>query len=60
MKNQTFPVITEALIEELNKRWPEQCAELRMTDREVWFAAGARSVIRFLNGVYQDQQESVL
>ena len=57
---RNFPTITEALIVELNKRWPEQCADPQWTDREVWISAGQRSVVRFLNTVYEEQQQSVL
>ena len=60
MKDKGFPNITEALIKELNTRWPEQCADMSWAEREVWFSAGQRSVIRFLNGVYKEQNETVL
>jgi hypothetical protein len=43
-----LPLIPEALVTRLDKLFPEQSADLKWTDREVWFRAGQRSVIRFL------------
>ena len=61
MSNErNFPTIPEALIVELNKRWPEQCADPQWTDIEIWISAGQRSVVRFLNAVYEEQQQTVL
>jgi len=57
-KETGFPVISKSLISELNKRWPELCAELSWDEKQVWFYAGQRAVIRFLNGVYESQQEN--
>jgi hypothetical protein len=59
-KKSPFPEVPRDLLEELNQRWPEQSADLQWTEKEVWHNSGARSVIRFLNAVYKDQQESLL
>ena len=56
-QESAFPRLPETLIKELNRRWPEMCADLSWDEKTVWYAAGQRSVIRFLNAIYQDQQE---
>ena len=55
-----FPTISEAMIVELNNRWPEMCADLSWETKQVWFAAGQRSVIRFLNAIFNEQQQNAL
>ena len=55
-----FPMITEAMSVELNNRWPEMCADLEWTERLVWFRSGQRSVVRFLNLVFHEQQQNIL
>jgi len=55
-----FPQISDALIKELNLRFPEHCAELEWEEKQVWFVSGQRAVVRFLNHHYKQQQENVL
>lgn len=55
-----FPTIPESIIVELNKRFPECCADLEWPVKQIYFMAGQRAVIRFLNQLYNEQQESVL
>tara|TARA_R100001594_G_scaffold63114_1_gene97550 strand:- start:98 stop:295 length:198 start_codon:yes stop_codon:yes gene_type:complete len=55
-----FPVLSEALLKELNSRFPEQCPDLSWDMKTVWYASGQRSVIRLLNTIYQEQQETLL
>ena len=43
-----LPVLSVDLIEALSKDYPERCPGLDMTDREVWFYAGQRDVVRNL------------
>lgn len=38
-------MMTADLIAELDKDFPNQCPSLSLTDREVWFKAGQRSVV---------------
>jgi len=52
-----FPLISEDLLKELNNRFPEQCAELSWDTKQVWYAAGQRSVIRLLLQVSKEQRE---
>jgi len=55
-----FPILSEALIRELNARFPEQCPELDWEPNLIWYTTGQRSVVRLLNAVYQEQQETIL
>tara|TARA_Y100001963_G_C6582872_1_gene354299 strand:+ start:291 stop:488 length:198 start_codon:yes stop_codon:yes gene_type:complete len=58
IKKQTaFPDIPEELLGELDSRFPEKCAELSWDEKEVWFAAGQRSVVRFLLQIHKEQRE---
>lgn len=59
-KPKPFPSIPEALIKELNDRFPEKCADLDWDDRKVWFYSGQRAVIRFLNQIFQEQRDDSL
>lgn len=55
-----FPIIPEELLKELNRRFPEQCAELDWEEKTVWYSTGQRSVVRLLNALYNEQQENLL
>ena len=46
--------------EELNKLFPEMSADLKWSDKEVWFRSGQRSIVRFLNSHYIKQNENVM
>ena len=48
MNEAPFPDVPDTLIKELDRRFPERCPDMKWTDREVWFNAGARSIVRFL------------
>ena len=48
-KLDKFPPISKDFIEELNKLFPEMSADLKWSDKEVWFRSGQRSIVRFLN-----------
>ena len=50
--------IPKGLLDDLNKRFPDRCPDISWTDREVWFKAGQRSVIEFLNSAHERQVES--
>jgi hypothetical protein len=54
------PEISPALIEMLAERYPDRCPALTMSDREVWHAAGAASVVDFLKQLFAEQQENIL
>ena len=41
-------LITPQLVAFLRERFPDRCPDVQMPDREVWFASGQASVVRFL------------
>lgn len=52
-----IPDLTEAQIKALEEIFPEQSADLNWSDREVWFKAGERAVVRYLKQQYDLQFE---
>jgi len=55
MKN--FPEVSKALLDALDKRFPDRCPSSGMNDREIWMEVGCRRVVQFLQSVYQEQNE---
>lgn len=55
-----FPPVPEVLLKELETRIPEKCPELSFTDREVWFYAGQRALVRLLREKFREQNETIL
>jgi hypothetical protein len=55
-----FPPVPEVLLKELEFRIPEKCPELSFTDREVWFYAGQRALVRLLREKFREQNETIL
>lgn len=55
MTQPKFPLIPPSLFSELDRLFPEACPDLKDSDREVWFKAGERSVIRFLKSKLDEQ-----
>jgi hypothetical protein len=60
MEEIHVPDLSPELIDALDKMFPEASADLRWTDREVWFKAGQRHVVRWLQEQYRRQQDSQL
>ena len=56
----TLPHIDPKLVEALEKLFPNICPNLLDTEREVWYKAGASSVVSFLAEVLRRQSESIL
>ena len=59
-KLDKFPPISKDFIEELNKLFPEMSADLKWSEKEVWFRSGQRSIVRFLNSHYIKQNENIM
>ena len=59
-KLDEFPPISQNFIEELNKLFPEISADLKWSDKEVWFRSGQRSIVRFLNSHYIKQTNNIM
>ena len=47
-KKIEIPIIPEELIKYLNTLFPDQCADLKDSDREIFYKAGQRSVVNHL------------
>jgi|TARA_Y100001973_G_C5188052_1_gene329131 hypothetical protein len=56
---EAYPTVPEDLIKQLNINFPERCADLDWEEKKVWFYAGQRAVVRFLNSKYNEQQEII-
>jgi hypothetical protein len=56
----SFPPVPSVLLKELETRIPEKCPELSLTDREIWFYAGQRAVVRLLKEKFDEQNETIL
>ncbi len=45
MTKSKIPVITEEMIDYLDKLFPDKCADLKDTDKEIFYKSGQRSVV---------------
>jgi hypothetical protein len=52
--------IPEELLKELEERFPERCPSIGTPDREIWFYAGQRQLVRFLQEQFRRQNENLL
>ena len=48
MSSEKLPVITDELIFALDQVFPNRHPDLSLTDREVWYRAGQRSLVDYL------------
>ena len=55
----SMPGLSEDLINALDERFPEQSADLKWTEKEIWYKSGQRSVIKFLLTTMEEQKEDV-
>ena len=55
----SMPRLSEDLINALDERFPEQSADLKWTEKEIWYKSGQRSVIKFLLTTMEEQNEDV-
>tara|TARA_R100000234_G_scaffold61661_1_gene37329 strand:- start:2795 stop:2986 length:192 start_codon:yes stop_codon:yes gene_type:complete len=44
----TLPLKTDDLIKDLDKLFPNKCADLNESERQIFFKSGQRSVVEFL------------
>ena len=56
---KSLPIIKEDLINALDELFPEASADLQWSEKEVWFKAGQRSVVKFLLKIMEEQKEDV-
>ena len=56
-----LPSLSKDLIDKLDKLYPDKCPLLTDDDRMVWFKVGQRSVINYLQQIYDEQlQENII
>ena len=56
----SLPVITDELIDALSQVFPNRCPDLSVSDREVWYRSGQRSVVEYLIEQQLRQKETML
>lgn len=54
------PYITNELIEYLDCIYKDKCPDIKLSDRQIWFDAGAVSVVRHLKHLKERQDENIL
>lgn len=60
MANNTLPVISDDLIQGLDNLYPQRHPDLSLSDREIWYRAGQRSVVDYLIEQQKRQRETML
>ena len=60
MANNTLPVITDDLIQGLDNLYPHRHPDLSLSDREIWYSSGQRSVVDYLIEQQKRQRETML
>ena len=60
MANNTLPVITDDLIQGLDDLYPQRHPDLSLSDREIWYRSGQRSVVDYLIEQQKRQRETML
>jgi hypothetical protein len=52
------PTLSEELIDYLDTLFPEKCADLSQTEKEIFYQSGQRSVVKHLIEKYKLQKET--
>ena len=47
-EDYTLPLKTDDLIKDLDKLFPDKCADINESERQIFFKSGQRSVVEFL------------
>jgi len=55
-----LPVVEKDLLDYLEGAFPDTCPNYKDSDREIWMAVGAVSVVRNLRTIYEEQQNNIL
>ena len=53
------PILKEELIEYLDSLFPEKCADLTESEREIFYKSGQRSVVKHLKEKLNLQKENI-
>lgn len=56
---ENLPIIPRKLLEVLDKLYPNRHPDLSLSEREVWYKAGQRSVIDFLLKKKEDEENTI-
>ena len=56
-KQIKIPIITKEIIDYLDSLFPDKCAEINQTEKEVMYKSGQRSVVNHLIEKYKIQEE---
>jgi hypothetical protein len=51
-----MPPISTALADYLDQHYPEQCADPKDSDREIWMKSGERRIVRHLRNLAERQE----
>jgi|TARA_X000001382_G_scaffold26517_2_gene17017 hypothetical protein len=57
-KNVETPILSEELIDYLDTLFPEKCADLQDTEKEIFYKSGQRSVVKHLIEKHKLQKET--
>jgi len=60
MASEKLPVITDELIFALDQIFPHRHPDLSLSDREIWFKAGQRSLVDYLIEQQKRQKDTML
>ena len=60
MASNILPVISDDLIQGLDNLYPQRHPDLSLSDREIWYRAGQRSVVDYLIEQQLRQKETML
>ena len=60
MASNTLPLITDDLTQALDNLYPQRHPDLSLSDREIWYRAGQRSVVDYLIEQQKRQRETML
>jgi hypothetical protein len=56
-----LPALSKDLIDKLDKLYPDKCPLLTDDDRMIWYKSGQRSVINYLQQIYDEQlQDNII
>lgn len=56
-KDGEFPPVPLSLLERLEALIPEKCPDLTMGERDIFYYAGQRSMVKLLREVFNEQNE---
>ena len=54
-----FRNIDERFVAALDEQFPDQCPDLSLSEKEVWFKSGQASVIKWLKRRLEEQENDV-